>query len=571
MNADLEDLEARTSAFEQLRSQLAPDIAPAQLLDCIQQLEEITRLLHRLYAYAGLLFAENTQDQQAQGLVARIDQLGAQVGNRVLFFSLWWKSLDDKNAARLMATAGEFRYWLEELRHFRPYTLSEPEEKVINLKDVTGVSAWRTLYDAITNRYVFRLRLNGRTRRLTRGEISVYFRHHDPDLRARAYQELYRVYAEDSAILGQMYQTLVRDWHNEQVDLRGFRSPISVRNLSNDVPDEVVDTLLEVCRRSAPLYQRFFRLKAAWLGMGRLRRYDLYAPVTCTDKRYKFGHAVDIVLDAFGGFSPQVADMARQVLQSNHLDAEVRQGKRSGAFCWGVDPLLTPWVLVNYQGYPYDVSTLAHELGHAVHSIIAGHHSILTYHSALPLAETASTFGEMLLVERLLAEETDASVRYDLLFNQVDDTYATIMRQAFFALFERQAHAMVQQGATVDDLATTYLENLQDQLGDAVEISDDFRWEWLSIPHIYHTPFYVYAYGFGQLLVLSLYSQYQTEGESFKPRYLKLLAAGGAESPMHILSEAGMDVSRPEFWQGGFDVVQRMIEQLEAIPVPRGG
>lgn len=570
MNVALDELEARTGAFEHLRTQLVPDIAPDQLLDCIQQLETITRLLHRLYAYAGLLFAEDTQDQQAQGLVARMDQLSAQISNRVLFFSLWWKSLDDHNAARLTAAAGQFRYWLEEIRHFRPYTLSEAEEKVINLKDVTGASAWRTLYDAITNRYVFRLRLNGRTKRLTRGEISVYFRHHDADLRARAYQELYRVYSEDSAILGQMYQTLVRDWHNEQIDLRGFTSPISVRNLSNDVPDDVVDTLLEVCRRNAPLYQRFFRLKSAWLGVERLRRYDLYAPVTRTDKTYRFGSAVEMVLDAFGNFSPQVADMARQVLQSDHLDAEVRTGKRSGAFCWGVDPQLTPWVLVNYQGRPYDVSTLAHELGHAIHSIIANHHSILTHHSALPLAETASTFGEILLVERLLAEETDASVRYDLLFNQVDDTYATIMRQAFFALFERQAHDMVQRGASVNDLSEAYLQNLHDQLGDAVEISADFRWEWLSIPHIYHTPFYVYAYGFGQLLVLSLYSQYQIEGESFKPRYLKLLAAGGADSPMRILNEAGIDVSRAEFWQGGFDVVRRMIEQLEAIPVPHG-
>jgi oligoendopeptidase F len=569
MNAALADLEERTVAFEQLRPQLAADMTPEQLQEGIRQLEMITRHLHRLYAYAGLLFAEDTQNQQAQGLVSRMDQLGAQIGNRVLFFSLWWKGLDDRNAARLMDAAGEFRYWLEEMRHFKPYTLSEAEEKIINLKDVTGANAWRTLYDAITNRYMFRLRVNGRTRRLTRGEISVYFRHHDADLRARAYQELYRVYADDSNILGQMYQTLVRDWHNEQIGLRGFRSPISVRNLSNDVPDDVVDTLLEVCRQNAHLYQRFFRLKAAWLGVERLRRYDLYAPVTRTDKTYRFGTAVQMVLEAFERFSPQVADMARQVLDANHLDAEVRRGKRSGAFCWGVDPQLTPWVLINYQGRPNDVSTLAHELGHAVHSLSAGHHSILTYHSALPLAETASTFGEILLVERLLAEEKDPSVRYDLLFNQIDDTYATILRQAYFALFERQAHALVQEGASVDDLANLYLQNLQEQLGDAVEISPEFRWEWLSIPHIYHTPFYVYAYGFGQLLVLSLYSQYQAEGEAFKPRYLKLLAAGGSESPMRILNEAGIDVSRAEFWQGGFEVVRRMIEQIESIPVPR--
>ena len=506
--------------------------------------------------------------QIAQGLVARMDQMEAQITNRLLFFSLWWKELDDQNAARLMSQSGEFRYWLEEMRHFKPYTLSEAQEKIINLKDVTGVNAWHTLYDALTNRYAFKLKVDGRTRQLTRGEIGVYFRDHDPDLRARAYQELYRVYVQDGTLLGQVYQTLARDWRNEQIDLRGFGSPISVRNLSNDIPDSVVDTLLEVCRQNRHLYQRFFRLKAAWLGVERLRRYDLYAPVTKTEQTYDFAAAVDLVLDAFRRFDPQMGDMARQVLQADHLDSQVRKGKRGGAFCWSVAPRLIPWVSVNYQGRPYDVSTLAHELGHAVHGIVASHHSVLTHHSALPLAETASTFGEMLLIEHLSDEHTDPSVRHELLFSQVDDTYATIMRQTFFALFERQAHDMVHQGASVDELATAYLHNLREQLGDAVDISDEFRWEWVSIPHIYHTPFYVYAYAFGQLLVLSLYRQYRTEGEAFRPRYLGILAAGGAESPVRILSAAGIDIGREEFWQGGFDVVREMIEQLEAIPAP---
>ena len=570
MQSAIEELQTRTAAFESTRARLRPDISPEELLELIHQLEGITHLSQRLHAYAGLSFAENTQNQVAQTLLARINQLMAQINNRLLFFSLWWKELDDENAARLLAKAGEFRYWLETMRRFKPYTLSEGEEKIINLKDVTGAHALRTLYDAITNRYTFRLKLDGSIKRLTRGEISVYFRHPDAGLRARAYQELYRVFAQDGLILGQLYQAVARDWYNEQVQLRGFSSPISARNLSNDLPDHVVDTLLEVCRQNAPLYQRYFRLKARWLGMERLRRYDLYAPVMHTEKTYDFGEAASIVLSAFYNFDAQLADMARQVFQADHLDSQVRKGKRSGAFCWSVAPRLTPWVMVNYQGRPSDVSTLAHELGHAVHSIIAGHHSILTYHSTLPLAETASTFGEMLLVDHLLNQERDDAIRYELLFNQVDDTYATIMRQASFALFECQAHEMVQQGASVDDLAKAYLENLRSQFGDTVDVSEEFRWEWVSIPHIYHTPFYVYAYAFGQLLVLSLYRQYKMTGESFKPRYLSILAAGGSDSPLRILEAAGIDVSRAEFWQSGFDVVREMIEQLEMIPSTLG-
>jgi oligoendopeptidase F len=395
----------------------------------------------------------------------------------------------------------------------------------------------------------------------------VYARHHDPDLRARAYQELYRVYGDDGPILGQMYQTLVRDWRNEQVDLRHFSSPISARNLVNDIPDQVVDTLLEVCQRNASLFQRYFRLKARWLGVERIRRYDIYAPVAKSEKRYEYAAAAEMVLDSFGDFDPNVASLAERVFTTDHLDSEVRKGKRGGAFCHTVVNDITPWVLVNYQGRPDDVATLAHELGHAIHAMLAAHHSLFTFHSSLPLAETASTFGEMMLIDKLLAEETDAGVRRDMLFRQVDDAYATIMRQAFFALYERQAHEMVQQGATVDELADAYMQNLRAQFGEAVELSDEFRWEWVSIPHIYQVPFYVYAYTFGQLLVLSLYQQFKAEGDSFKPRYLRILSAGGSEAPARILSEAGIDIYSAEFWQGGFDVLAGLLDQLEAIPV----
>jgi oligoendopeptidase F len=555
------------AAFEKQRENLSPDISEETFLGMVRQLEEITHLFNRLYGYAGMWFDEDTQNQVAQTLKARVQQFMASLQNRTLFFELWWKGLDDDQAERLMFQAGDYRYWLEQMRHFKPHTLSEPEEKVINLKNVTGSQALINLYDAITNRYVFKVEVDGEVKELTRGELMVYARHHDPDLRARAYQELYRVYGENGNILGQMYQTRARDWHNEQVELRHFTSSIAARNLINDIPDQVVDTLLDVCQENAPLFQRFFRLKARWLGMDRLRRYDIYAPVIESDKTFAFDTAVQMVLESFSQFDPQVSELAWRVIAEKHMDSEVRKGKRQGAYCWGVAPDITPWVLLSYQGRPNDVATMAHELGHAVHAMLAADHSVFTFHSSLPLAETASMFGEMMLVDRLLAEEDDESLRRDLLFRQVDDAYATIMRQAFFALFERRAHEMIKDGASVDDLANAYMENLVQQFGDAVDISQEFQWEWVSIPHFYHTPFYVYAYTFGQLLVFSLYRQYKSEGESFKPRYLQILSAGGSEAPVRVLTNAGIDVYQAAFWQGGFDVVEEMIAQLEAIPV----
>ena len=567
MKAAFDELDTMVVEFEALRPSLTADISKEAFLNAIQLLEAISRLANRIGGFASLSYAANTQDQKVQAFQSEVDSRMAVITNRVLFFSLWWKSLDDPAATRLMALAGDYRYWLEEMRHFKPYTLSEPEEKIINIKDVTGATAIINLYNTITNRYTFRLEVDGEVKELTRGELMVYVRGHDPALRAAAYKEMYRVYGQDGAILGQMYQNLVRDWHNENLDVRHHPSPMSVRNLANDIPDDVVDTLLKVCQDNISVFQRFFALKARWLGMERLRRYDIYAPVVKTDKTYEFDRAAGQVFDAFKLFDPKFAALAQRVLDQNHLDSQVRRGKMTGAFCSTIAPDITPWVLVNFQGKPDDVATMAHELGHAIHSQLASGHSLFTFHSSLPLAETASTFGEMMLVDHLLATDADVSVRQSLLFRQVDDAYATVMRQAQFALFERQAHDMVNRGATVDELSDAYLQNLHAQFGDAIEVGDEFRWEWVSIPHIYQTPFYVYAYTFGQLLVLSLYQQYKAEGESFKPRYLSLLSAGGSKSPEKILAEAGVDIHSASFWQGGFDVIRGQIEQLEALPV----
>jgi oligoendopeptidase F len=569
MKAGFDELDVKVVEFEALRPSLTSDITEDAFMDAVRLLESISRLAHRISSFASLSFSANTQDQVIQAFISSVESRMAVISNRTLFFSLWWKEVDDAVAKRLMAASGDYRYWLEEMRHFKPFTLSEAEEKVINIKDVTGASALINLYDTLTNRYTFEMKIGEETKELTRGELMIYARSYDPALRQAAYQELYRVYGNDGTILGQMYQTLVRDWHNENVDMRHFSSPLAVRNLANDVPDDVVDTLLGVCQDNRDVFQQFFRLKARWLGIDRLRRYDIYAPVVETDRKYDYDQATAMVFDAFHNFEPRIEELARRVLDQNHLDSEVRRGKMSGAFCASIAPEITPWVLVNYQGRPEDVATLAHELGHAIHSQLAADHCLFTFHSSLPLAETASTFGEMMLVDRLLATDSDASVRQSMLFRQVDDAYATVMRQAQFAIFERQAHDLVQHGATVDELSQAYLDNLRSQFGDAVDISDEFRWEWVSIPHIYHTPFYVYAYTFGQLLVLSLYQQYKVEGSAFKPRYLKLLSAGGSKSPANILSEAGIDIHSPTFWQGGFDVIKGLVDQLETFPISK--
>lgn len=560
-------LEQALVAFEATRERLTDEILPQEFNTILEKLEAITLLKSRVEAYADLAFAEDTQNTSTLNLRDRVDQVLTEAGNRVLFFEMWFKELTEDKTRDLIEHSGNKQYFLETMTRFKPFTLTEAEERIINLKDVNGIDAIVNLYAIVTNKFTFRMEMDGLTETLTRDQLSSYFSSASPEIRARAYQELYRVYTENSTLLAQMYIHRVRDWHTEGLELRGFASPISARNVDNDLPDEVVETLLDVCRKNTGLFQRYFKMKARWLGLpsGKLRRYDIYAPLALSEKKFDYALAKQMVMDSYRVFSPEVVGLAQRVFDENHLDSEIRAGKRGGAFCYTASPEWTPWVMINYDGRARDIATLAHELGHAIHSLLANHHSALTQQPALPLAETASVFAEMQLTDRLLKQESDPTVRRDLLVNALDDAYINVMRQAYFTIFERDAHAMINDNCTLEELTEHYLNYLHEQFGDAVEVSDEFKWEWLAIPHFYQSPFYTYAYSFGQLLVLALYQQYRIEGEAFIPRYLKILSYGGSESPMKILAEAGLDIASPTFWQGGFDVIDAMISELEKL------
>lgn len=564
----LRRLDESVTELEDRRDGLDENMSRHEFRRALAAYERTIEQMSRLSAYGSLWFSEDTQSRDAQRFRNRMQQVLTGIENRILFFELWWKALTTEAAERLLPTSEESadeRHFLLDLRRFRPYTLDERTEQIINVKDADGVHGLLTVYSMLTNRLEFHLEVDGETRELTRDGLMSYAFSPREDLRAAAYRELYRVYENEASLLCQIYVHRARDWASENLHVRGFASPIAVRNQGNDVSDAAVETLLTVVRDNAPLFHRFFRAKAKLLGMDRLRRYDLYAPLAASDQDVPWDDAVASVLETFDRFHPTFADKARRVFDDRHIDSEVRKGKRGGAFCLTAVPELAPWVMLNFTGRVRDVATLAHELGHAVHSMMAEEHSVLTQHPSLPLAETASVFAEMLMTDRLLEEETDPLARRELLASFLDDVYATVLRQTYFVRFEKAAHAAIAEGASLDELSRLYVHNLEDQFGDAVDLSPEFQHEWLTIPHIFHTPFYCYAYSFGQLLVLALYRRYQEEGDAFKPGYLRLLAHGGSARPADVLAEVGIDVEDRDFWQGGFAVVEERLEELERL------
>lgn len=572
----LRSIEEQVAQFEGSRQFLRPDISPEEFEDLLHMLESISEKVSIASGHAYLSYYADTSSNEASALVIKMEKLASEISNRMLFFDLWFKKqIDYENANRLINAIP--KAYQEHLRHKRlvaKYSLSEPEEKIISTLEVTGIRALIKIYDKMTSGFEFTIKLRHGRKIIekkfdNKEKLVSLVRSPDGNRREAAYKSLLQIYKMNSGVLGEIYQNIIMQWRDEAIMMRGYRSPISVRNIANNLDDATVEALLAACRSNVAIFRDYFVEKAKMLGMKKLYRYHLYAPISnkaSDSKKFTYGKAVETVLDSFRDFDPQFRRLAERVFAEHHIDSEIRKAKRGGAFCYTVTPKLTPYVLLNFDGLSRDVSTLAHEFGHAIHSMLASDMPLMVFHAPLPLAETASVFAEMLLNEKLV-EKMSKKERRILLAEQIDNLYATIIRQAYFTLFEINAHeAIGENNATIDAVAKIYMDNLKEQFGTSITISPDFEWEWVYIPHFYHTPFYTYAYSFGNLLVLSLYRQYKLEGRSsFVPKYFKILSAGGSRKPEELLMEAGIDISREEFWQQGFDYIQEMIQQLKAL------
>jgi oligoendopeptidase F len=573
--AFIKSLGDKVSQIENKRRLLKDEISASDFQNIFYAIEDVSEKISVAVGYAHLKYSADTSSNDAASLLTKMDLMAADIANRLLFFDLWFrKGLVEKSAQSLIESMPEvYREHLKHKRLLARYALTEPEEKIIATLEVTGTNALTKIYDRMSNGFMFVMRVK-RAKKIIRKTYSnrekllSFVRSTKPGERKAAYQSLLEVFKKNSGILGDIYQNLVIQWRDENMNMRGYESPISVRNISNNLDNSTVQSLLRVCKKNSILFQDYFREKAKMLGYRKLQRYDLYAPLslrTTDQKKFLYGDAVHTILETFEGFDAQFREFSERVFNEDHVDSEIRRNKQGGAFCSTISPRRTPYVLLNFDGKSRDVSTMAHELGHAIHSIAASDKPITVAHAPLPLAETASVFAEMLLNDKLVSKVGPKEQRI-LLAEQIDDMYATIMRQAYFTLFEIDAHRIIaNENATIDSVSDLYLDNLNQQFGDSVKVSSDFKWEWTYIPHFYHSPFYCYAYPFGNLLVLSLYQQFKTEGVPFIPKYFKILSSGGSRKPEELLKESGIDISKEEFWQQGFNLLGDKIQKLERM------
>ncbi len=530
--------------------------------------ENILETMYRPYAMASLLFAGNGRSDAYKALMANVRDAFTRIENETLFFPLEIQKISDEKIGEYFSSRklGHYQHYIESLRLFTPYMLDEKNEQIINSKNLTGKTALVNLFDEFTAAFEWQLEVDGEIKTLTESEIRELLRKPDADLRRRAKIAHDGKYGENSLIFTNIFGNLIKD-HATEMEMRGYRSPIQPTHLANKISEEVVDTMMQVTTEHYSQARQYYKLKARLLGLPKLAGSDLHAPVTQADPKIPYDKGRALVLESFQSFAPEFGEIMKRAFSENWIDAEIRPGKRGGAFCMSVSPTLHPYVLMNYVDNLNSVYTMAHELGHALHGVLAGEkQTLLTYHAPLVLAETASVFAEMLLTRRLFSEKLDRDTKIQILCSKLEDFFGTISRQTMYIQFELEAHLEgAKRRLSADDFCKLWLKHRDEMYGDAIDFLPEEKWYWSVIPHFIHTRFYCYAYTFGALFVLALYNRYLEDGEKFVPRYRAILAAGDSTWPKNLIESVGMDFTQPEFWRGGFKVIQSLLDELEEL------
>jgi len=562
---ELDEAAAAATAFrERYRGRLG-ELSAAELNEAVVELERLKSISTRVETFARLRLAADSSDQSRGALVQKVRERNTQIETELLFFDLEWSGLDDGIAERLLVDPALAQYAnvLRSERRYKPYQLSEPEERISAEKNLTGAGAWSRFFNELLSD--LRVDLDGEDLSLDE-TLAKLSRLTDQDERARVAEAVTGALRPGVRTRGYILNTILNERAIED-RLRGYSSWIAARNLANEIPDEAAQSLVDAIVARYDIPQRFYALKARLLGLPKLRDYDRFAPLQEVGGTIAWDEARDLVLDAFNGFSPQAGELVGRFFERDWIDAAVRPGKMLGAFCATTVPDVHPYVLMNYAGERRSVLTLAHELGHGLHGSLAQELGLLNASTPLTLAETASVFGEALTFERLMEREDDPRTRLDLLVGRIDDAIATVFRQIALNRFENAIHTSRRDEGElpVERISELWTREQERMLGEAVEVTEGYGIWWSYVPHFIAVPGYVYAYSFGYLFSLAIYRRYLDEGESLVEPYLDLLRAGGSAPPAELASRLGFDIGDPGFWSAGLDAVGTLVDEAEQL------
>lgn len=564
---DLGSFEKMADEFRGRYFEKVSGLDNASLLAALREYETLQTRISKPFCYAHLLFASDSGNETYRALSQRCSELGNSLSQELLFFDLELMELSDERfeAFQAFPEAAGYLHFLEGIRKFRPHTLKENEERLLTRKDLTGIRAFTKLFDELSASFNYRMELDGEEKDFTGEELLSLLHHNSADVRFRAFSTFLERHGEHGIVYNAVFNNMALD-HGQEMELRNYQTPIQPTNIGNEIPDEAVEHLMSITEANYGLAQEYFRIKAGMLGMDKLRNCDLYAPVAEAEKKYTFDEARSQVVDSYRSYDPHFGEIVDAFFSERRVDVLPRTGKSGGAFAMGISPEIPPFLLLNYTGTLRDLATIAHEAGHGLHFVLSQKQTLLNYHAPLPLAETASVFGEMLLTRRMLDSESDPIVRKSLLCAKIEDIIATTFRQTVLTRFELRLHNERKAGLLSNDrIAEIWLEENGKLFGDSVDMIPAYRWGWSYISHFIHSRFYCYSYTFAELLVLALFQNYREDGEDFKPGYLALLESGGSLSPADTARLAGIDITASDFWQKGYDFLGGLIEELKSI------
>lgn len=561
---DKEQLKKLADNFAESYKGKVASLDAAGLKKALREYEELLEMIGKIGAFAHLIWSTDTSNAGYGKLMQEANELSSEIHQKLVFFDVEWLSIDDKKAQKLIEAdeLAHYSHYLETSRRYKKHILSEKEEQILSAKQVTSSSAWNRFFDETMG--AARFNLNGEE--LTEQEALSKLHESDRELRRKAQESLTETFREKSRTLTFIFNTLLAD---KQISdrLRKYPSWVSSRNLANEIDDETVEVLINSVTEKYSLVQRFYDLKRDLLGYDEMFDYDRYAPLLKNEKEIQWSEAQDMVLDSYSGFHPEMGSIAAKFFDKNWIDAAIKPGKRGGAYSAGTVPSVHPYVFMNFDGKIRDVQTLAHELGHGVHQYLSREQGALQASTPLTTAETASVFGEMLVFQALMRKLDDPKEKLALLIGKIDDTIATVFRQISMNRFENAMHTHRREEGelTTENFSNLWRQTQEPMYGNSVTLTENYDLWWSYIPHFLHTPGYVYAYAFGELLVLALYEEYTRSQNGFSEKYLEMLRAGGSDRPENIVGKLGLDITRPDFWNQGLAAIENMVEQAEKL------